>query len=241
MKKNIQKQIKKLQAKIKSLQFWRREQKGSVDIMAIPKSFFGLEDQIKQTKIITFSTFQLVIIVACITFLVMPFVTTFNELLTKIIMKIELYKIIQNSIVPFEAGMIVASLKLINIDSFATLTGVSLLKNGIPINIYISWNCIGWQSVILLFMSLFVGLKGPFTLASKIETILIGILGTILINIIRIGLVIVIAYYFGEMPAIIFHDYVSTLFIISWLIFYWLFCYRYILHHTDFVRVKASN
>ncbi|MBU0648185.1 exosortase/archaeosortase family protein [Patescibacteria group bacterium] len=241
MKNKIKKQIQKLTKKLKSWQFWKKEQKGNVDIMAIPKSLFGLDKEMKQAKIITFSTFQLVIILACVTFLVMPFVTTFNELLTKIIMKVELYKVIQNYVVPFEASMIVSSMKLIGLEASANLTGISMIKDSIPINVYISWNCIGWQSFILLLLSLFVGLKGPFTLNSKIETILIGVLGTALINIIRVSLVGLIAYHFGGMAAIIFHDYVSTLFMISWLIVYWLFCYKFILHHKDFVRVKASR
>ncbi|MFA4930932.1 MAG: exosortase/archaeosortase family protein [Patescibacteria group bacterium] len=241
MKNKIKKQIDNLTAKIKSWQFWKKQEKGNIDVAALKRTFLGTEVEAKQTKYITFSTFQMVIILASVTFLVMPFVTTFNEVLTRLIMKIELYQILQNQVVPAEASMIVAFLRLIGIDTSANLTGLSMLKDGIPVNVFISWNCIGWQSFILLLISMFVGLKGPFTLGSKIETMLIGILGTIIANIIRIGLVVLIAYEFGQLPAIIFHDYVSTIFIICWLISYWLFCYRFILHHTDFVRVKATN
>ncbi|MFZ5392036.1 MAG: exosortase/archaeosortase family protein [Patescibacteria group bacterium] len=233
--------INKLFTKLKSWKFWRKEQKGEANLAAISTGLTNLERELEEIKTVSFSNFQIIIILACVTFLVMPFVSTFNEFITTIIGKVELYRILQYHVVPFEAKMVVSTLKLIGIEASSSLTGLQIIKDGNPINIFISWNCIGWQSFILLFISMFVGLKGPFTLNSKLETIAIGILGTIIINLVRISLVAMIAFYLGEMASIVFHDYISTLFVICWLIFYWIFCYRYILHHTDFIKVKAHN
>ncbi len=233
--------INKLFTKLKSWQFWHKEQNGSANLAEISQGLTNLERELEEIKTVSFSNFQIIIILACVTFLVMPFVSTFNEFITVVIGKIELYRVLQYQVVPFEAKMVVSSLKLVGLEATSSLTGLQIMKNSNPINIFVSWNCVGWQSFIMLFISMFVGLKGPFTFNSKLETIAIGVLGTVIINLVRISLVALIAFYFGEIASIIFHDYVSTLFVICWLIFYWIFCYRYILHHTDFIKVKAHN
>lgn len=237
MKNKLQKLIKKLT----SWKFWQKEQTGEANLAEISTGLSSLERELSEIKTVSFSNFQIIIILACVTFLVMPFVSTFNEFITTLVGKIELYRILQYHIVPFEAKMVVSTLKLLGLQASASLTGLQILKDSSPINIFISWNCIGWQSFILLFISMFVGLKGPFTLNSKLETVTIGVLGTVIINLIRVSAVALIAFEFGEVASIIFHDYISTLFVICWLIFYWIFCYRYILHHTDFIKVKARN
>jgi len=193
------------------------------------------------TKIISISTLQIIVIFLCVILIVMPFVSTFNEFITRIVMRIEAYKFIQNIIVPYEVKIVSGLLNAIGIESQSSLTRINMMKGNTPIDIFISWNCIGWQSFILFMLSAFVGLKGPFTVASKIEVIMVGIMGTLLINIFRISFIAIIAYYFGELSAVIFHDYVSTIMVIIWLITYWTFAHQFLLHHLDFVKIKAMN
>ncbi|MFH0863539.1 MAG: exosortase/archaeosortase family protein [Candidatus Gottesmanbacteria bacterium] len=179
------------------------------------------------------STFKTLFILLAIMLLVLPLVTTFNEVLTTIIMKIKIYRLIQSYIVPIEAKFVTTVLHLFGMPAFPTITsvnfgGITTIGN----NITISWNCIGWQSFILLVITFATGLQGDFHLLGKIQTIIIGVLGTFLINIFRISLVAIIAYRISPLLAVIFHDYFSTFFIIVWLFFFWWFCYTYVLEPT---------
>ncbi len=94
--------------------------------------------------------------------------------------------------------------------------------------LFISWNCVGWQSLILLGLSLMVGLRGPMTLATRIEVIALGVLGTLLVNIARITVVCALAALVGYLPAILFHDYGGTLLLVAWLFTFWLIAYRWL-------------
>lgn len=176
------------------------------------------------------STFRLLFVVLSIALLLLPLVTTFNEFLTQVVMKIRLYRLIQNFIVPFEARMVTAVLRLVRIEAYPTPISVNIGKpTTIGNDVIISWNCIGWQSFILLLITLTTGLQGSYRLLSKIQTIIIGVLGTFLFNILRVSLVIIIAYQISSLAAIIFHDYLSTLIIIFWLFLFWWFVYTYVL------------
>lgn len=176
------------------------------------------------------STFKFLFVILSVSLLLLPMVTTFNDLLTRAVMEIKLYRLIQSFIVPLEAKMVVVVLRTIGISSFPTLTSVNIGKaTTIGNNITISWNCIGWQSLILLVITFITGLQGSYRLLTKIQTVIIGVLGTFLLNILRVSLVIIIAHYFNPLLATIFHDYFSTLFIILWLFFFWWFSYSFVL------------
>lgn len=155
----------------------------------------------------------------------LPFVTTFNEFLTRLVMKVKIYQFIQEFVVPWEARMIVVMLSPFNYKISATPYG--LIVNDHLVRI--SWNCIGWQSLVLLLISFISGLQGSFKVSSKIQCVLFGILGTFLINLIRVAGVVILAMEVSKVASIVFHDYASTLFIIFWLFFFWWFSYRFIL------------
>lgn len=176
------------------------------------------------------STFKLLLALSALLLLFLPFVTTFNEILTVLIMKVRLYRLIQEFIVPFEAKMVTVILRLFGITAFPTLTSVKIGSfTTVGNNVTISWNCVGWQSFILLVITFLTGLQGSFRLTSKIQTIVIGVLGTFLINILRISLVVIFAYRVSPVLALIFHDYFSTILIIIWLFFFWWFSYNFVL------------
>ena len=178
-------------------------------------------------------TFKLLFAVLAIALLFLPLVTTFNEFLTRVVMEIKLYRLIQNFIVPFEVKMVIVVLRSLGIPSFPTLTSVNIGQTTtIGNNMTLSWNCIGWQSFVLLLITFATGLQGSYRLIGKIQTIIIGILGTFLINIARISFVIFIAYRLNPLAAVIFHDYFSTLLIILWLFFFWWFSYGFVLEKT---------
>jgi exosortase/archaeosortase family protein len=174
-------------------------------------------------------TFSMLFIVLVLLLLFLPFITTFNELLTSIAIKFSWYRSIERIVVPFEIRAIVGVVKLLNIQAVGSTTSISVLKGTSWQRMWISWNCVGWQSAILLVISLLTGLQGNYKLGSKSETLVVGILGTYLINIIRMTLVVVIFKFFGYLPALIFHDYFANIMIIIWLFFFWWLSYTYIL------------
>ena len=106
--------------------------------------------------------------------------------------------------------------------------------NGAPQTLFISWNCVGWQSLVLLGLSLIVGLRGQMTLATRIEVIALGVAGTILVNIVRTTVVCLLAAAAGYLPAILFHDYGGTLLLVAWLFTFWVIAYRWLVPDPAF-------
>ena len=173
--------------------------------------------------------FQRIIIVASVTFIILPFVTTFNEFLTKVVESFQLVALIQGSIAPFIVRIVAVLLKTLGVP--ASINGSNLYLTGawIPLRIYINWNCIGWQSFVLLAFTLLTGLQGPYTRRSKLMTVLIGLEGTFLINILRILIPTLLAHNSGYLQAIIFHDYLGTLFTLLWMGVFWNYAFENLL------------
>jgi exosortase/archaeosortase family protein len=88
---------------------------------------------------------------------------------------------------------------------------------------------VGWQSFILFLITLLTGLQGSYTRRSKVETVILGFLGTFLVNLWRISVVSLVAFYVGQLPAVIFHDYGGTILILLWLFAFWYFAHGYLL------------
>lgn len=178
-------------------------------------------------------TFTTLLFITVVILMLLPFITTFNEFLTRIVEQIGFYRIIQEAVVPYEVKLIVAFLHLFHIQAFGDSRVVFLMRDGAEVfKAQIIWSCVGWQSFILLLLTLLTGLQGNFSLSSRIETIIIGIFGTFWMNILRISLVYLFGYYFGQLPATLFHNYASTLMIIVWLCFFWYVSYTYFLRET---------
>jgi exosortase/archaeosortase family protein len=129
--------------------------------------------------------------------------------------------------------MIAVILGFFGIEASVSETSLYLLKGAITLPIYISWNCVGWQSFILFAITLITGLQGSYTRRSKVETVILGFLGTFLVNLLRISIVCLVAYYVGQLPAVIFHDYGGTILILLWLFLFWYFAHGYVLEPIE--------
>lgn len=176
---------------------------------------------------------RLILIMAAILIMILPFVTTFNELLTRIVETTGLDRILTDWVVPVEARMLAVILGLIGIPTQVSTSTIYLDKGGFFLPVYISWNCVGWQSFILFAVTLATGIQGPFSRASKFEAVVVGFLGTFLMNLLRIASVAVVAYYFGQLPAVIYHDYGGTIIILLWLFAYWWFSHGWLLEPLE--------
>ena len=178
-------------------------------------------------------TFKLLFAVLAVMLVILPFVTTFNAVLTTAINKVGLYRTLQETIVPFESRLVVVVVRFLGIPAFLAQTGEKasfyLLKGSQYFPVQLEWNCLGWQSLLLLALSLLVGLSGNFTRLSKLECILIGFLGTFLVNILRMVFITIGIYHVNTVFAFLIHDYFAALTTIAWLFFFWWFSYSFVL------------
>ncbi len=173
---------------------------------------------------------QALLLAACCLILVaLPFVTTYDDLLTAGAMRLGVAQPLQ-SVSPVEARMVVVLLSLLGVHAAAA--GSQLVvwgAGGAATNLFISWNCIGWQSLVLLGASLAVGLRGGHGRGAAVQVILIGLLGTVLVNLLRVTIVCLLAATAGRWPALFFHDYAGTVMTIGWLFAFWVGAQRWLL------------
>lgn len=166
----------------------------------------------------------------------LPFLVTINDLLTKIVENNRLYIFIQNNIVPLEAKMIGAILIPFDYKYAYSPSNAIVVVNGLSLKI--SWNCIGWQSFLFLFVTFIVGFRGRYSKSSLIEAFLIGILGTFWLNIIRMLFTILLAIHTPAIFRVVFHDYLAAVTTIIWLFIFWWFSYSFVLKERQVSDLK---
>ncbi len=188
------------------------------------------------------STFSTLFILLVVMLVFLPFITTFQDVLTRIILHFDAYRALQKLVIPHEMRILATVLNFMHLPTRAGPSYIEFLRNGRTEVIYLAWNCIGWQSFIFLFITLISGLSGKYTNISKFQAFLIGLLGTYLINIFRLTIVVVMYYFTGRGIGIVFHDYFSNLLSISWLFIFWWIAYSYVLEETRVTfRVTSSG
>ena len=181
------------------------------------------------TQTRTTPVFAMLLALTAVVLVVLPFVSTFDDVLTQIGMRLGIAAPLQ-VIVPVEVRVTVAVLGLFGIHAGAAGNQLVVWNtSGAPQTLFISWNCVGWQSLILLGLSLVVGLRGQMPMATRFEVIAFGVVGTILVNVARITVVCVLAALAGYLPAVLFHDYGGTLLLVAWLFLFWSIAYRWLI------------
>jgi exosortase/archaeosortase family protein len=169
------------------------------------------------------------IALTCSLLMVLPLVTTFNDLLAAWAMQLGANTPLQ-AIVPVESRMVVSILGLAGIHAAASGSHLVVWDAaGSMHTLYISWNCIGWQSLILFGVSLISGLRGGTSFESRAQVVLIGLAGTMLLNLLRVAAVAAIAATIGVAPAVLFHDYGGTILFVGFLFAFWAFAQRWLL------------
>jgi exosortase/archaeosortase family protein len=167
--------------------------------------------------------------VLCALLMLLPLVTTFDELLTTWAMQLGANNPLQ-AIVPAEARMVVGLLGLAGIHAAASGSHLVVWDAGGAMHtLFISWNCIGWQSLVLLGVSFLSGLGRSHPIEARVQVIVIGVAGTMLLNLLRVAAVAAIAATIGATPAVLFHDYRGTFLVIAFLFGFWIFVQRWIL------------
>ena len=179
------------------------------------------------------SVYAVLLSVSCAALLLLPFVTTFDDLLTTLAIRLGLDRSL-GLIPPIEARMAVAALRLVGIPAMAHTSQVLFQSSAYSQPLAISWNCAGWQSLVLLGLSLATGLRGTHPVLSRFQVVAFGLGGTVLVNVARIALVCLLAETMGYVPAVLFHDYGGTFLTMGWLFGFWAIAYRWILVPATF-------
>lgn len=171
--------------------------------------------------------FRAVLLGLSVLLAVLPFVVTANEFLTRVVEHNVLYSFIQQSVVPIEAKMMGVLLMPFGYEYGFSPLNSTIVVNGLPMGI--TWNCLGWQSFFLLFVTFLVGFRKRYSRTSVMEALGIGVLGTFWLNILRMLFTVVLAVQAPSIFRIVFHDYLAAGTAVVWLLFFWYFSYAYVL------------
>lgn len=167
--------------------------------------------------------------VGSIALLIMPIFSTFGELLTNLAIVSGVDAALGQWVAPAEASLVHGLLALLGYGSAARGSVLSITDGVRDVSLYISWNCVGWQTLIFLALTLPTGLHGQHTLRSKLEVAALGVFGIAVLNVLRIAVVGLVALNFGQLPAVIVHDYGSVVATVVFLMAFWAIAHNAIL------------
>ena len=200
-----------------------------------------MEKEEKTAKTSAKQKFNYLFIFFVILLLLLPLFTTFNEFLSEIVLKSGFWQRIQNAWVPYLARFVGGLLAIFGVEN-ESHGSVLFLRQGNTLSpLFLSWNCIGWQSLILIILTLITGLQGAYSFASKVETIIIGLLGTFVMNVFRIAVIALLFYYWSPGSAVFFHNYGGTALTIAWIIFFWWFVFSFVLKPEEKKSAKGAR
>ncbi len=170
---------------------------------------------------------------ASIALLILPIFSTFGELLTNLAMAAGFDAWLGQWIAPLEGRLVHGVLALVGLRSSVDGSILSVGDGTRGVDLYISWNCVGWQTLIFLAVSMITGLRGEYTARSRLEVAALGVAGIAMLNIARITIVGLVAFAFGQLPAIIVHDYGSVIATVAFLMAFWALAYNVVLERTS--------
>ncbi|KYH38379.1 MAG: Exosortase EpsH-related protein [Candidatus Bathyarchaeota archaeon B23] len=162
--------------------------------------------------------------------MMLPFIGTLNDLMAKVAASAGLDVFIEEKISPQMAAFVAALLTYVfKMEAASFGPSVYLMDRYLPYKLLLNWNCVGWQSLLLLLFSLVAGLQGSHSRLSKVKCILLGLLGVVLLNLFRIAADALILRSYGPGVAIAFHDYATLPLTFLWLAAFWYISTNYIL------------
>lgn len=182
----------------------------------------------QETRLIK-TPFSKIVILAAVLLMTLPFISSFNSFLTDLLLKWQAYRVLENWVVPYEAKLLAGILNFLGLSTRALARGVSVEGAFLEIQ----WNCLGWQSAVLLLASFLGGFQGKFSWTSRFEVVAIGFLGTFLVNFLRLSTVAILAVKVNTAVAIFFHDYLALILVILWFVVFWWFSYSFVLEERS--------
>lgn len=173
---------------------------------------------------------RMLLLAAVVCLSTLPHIQTANELMTNIALRMGVFSLIEKFVVPSMTRM-VASI-LLNVFGVKTsFSGGSLFvfTETLPYKLNLNWNCVGWQSFVLLAFTLVTILQGSHSRGSKLKCTVIGLQGVLVVNLLRIVTSALLLLKMGYGPAIAFHDNLSLVLTLAWLVAFWIIANAFIL------------
>lgn len=165
---------------------------------------------------------------ASVLLLLLPFTATFDQALTSGALRLGLAQPLQD-LAPAVAAQAAGILHLLGVRAASSGSQIVVWNaQGGMVPIFLSWNCLGWQSAVLLGISLVSGLRGRMGWETRVQVLLLGAAGTYLVNLGRIVAVLWLAAIAGYVPAVVFHDYAGLLLPLFWLFGFWFAVQRWL-------------
>lgn len=180
------------------------------------------------------SQFLRMFVLVALMLMALPFWLPLQDLLTHLIIRLGWYQPLQQFVVPYELRYVLTFLTWLGVPVKVGRAYLSWqAANGNNEAIYFIWNCVGWQSYLLFFITASTGLAGKHTLISKGETFLLGLMGTYLFTMLRLMADVLIYYQFGRPFGIVFHDYLLIFLTFGYLAGFWWFACRFVLKNRE--------
>lgn len=172
------------------------------------------------------STFGMIFIFLVFLMMFLPVMLAFNDVLTKLMEEFVLYKFLQDKIVPLQVSLVGMIVTPFGIDYIAYKNG--MVVNGVPL--IVTWNCLGWQSLVLFLLTLLVGFRnGSYTYLSRFQVIILGLFGLFWVNLFRISFIVLLGAFLEPVFRLVFHDYLAAITTVLFLLAFWWFAYKFVL------------
>ncbi len=152
---------------------------------------------------------------------ILPLIQTLNDLAAFLAMRLGLDSVLMR-LSPIASRFIAALLQYIfRVPVSVYGASIYLEMGGIPREVYLDWNCLGWQGLLLMAIALAIALQGDYTAESKAKTTLLGLEVFIAANAARVLIPCLLLTHFGYRAALLFHNYLATPLILAFISLYW--------------------
>ena len=168
----------------------------------------------------------LTIAAIAVTFLCLPLVTSLNDVLANVVSSSGLSRVVAAT-VPYESASVSVLLNALGFQAGNSPGAVWRYGGFFPVTATISWNCSGWQNFVVVGLTSVIGLKEIRGRGRQLAVVALAVAGMFAMNVLRIAIVVLLAFSAGYPAALIFHDYAGTILSLVWLFGFWAFVLRH--------------
>jgi exosortase/archaeosortase family protein len=199
-----------------------------VALAQAPLARLGLMNAIERAENGRAVTAGLLLGATAIALAILPAVVTLTEVMTRGAQITGADRFLAEWIVPLESRLAAGLLSAVGIPAAIGPGTLLLGSSEPPLVLRISWNCVGWQSLVLFGLTCLTALQGQPARA-KAVAVVSGAIAVALLNVTRIAVVGVVAWSFGAVAAVIVHDYGTVLSTVAFLFVFWAIAHKTVL------------
>lgn len=183
---------------------------------------------------------RLTIAAIAVTFLCLPLLTSLNGVLASAVSSSGLSRVVAE-IVPYDSDSVSVLLNAVGLHAGNSPGSVWLYGGFFPVTATISWNCSGWQNFVVLGLTSVIGLKAIRGRGRQLAVLALAAAGMFAVNVLRIAIVVILAFSAGYPTALLFHDYAGTIMCLVWLFGFWAFALKHFAKEPAGVKDNALD